>query len=127
MTGPPSTHTGSRELSRFVDAVRREYRQRPPFDELSDGARLANTTRVVACQVLEELPAAQRCAIAAGLHDLDRVALLRDPDEIFQAAENPADVVFDLICEVCWQQLVEEPAIRVEDEIRSILTEVEAR
>jgi hypothetical protein len=109
-------------LRRFVSDVRSEYWSRGPFDQFLGGARQPNTVRLVAGQVLEDLPAPHRVALVGELLCLEELELIRDLDRIFRFADSVGAVVFDLACEVCWQILVSDVEIRIEDEIRAALT-----
>lgn len=111
------------KLSGLIETVRHEYWRRPLFDELEDGLRQANTSRVVICQMLERRSPAEQQAIVADVYRLDGLDLLVDPAEIFSTAATTGEILFDLICEVCWQALAADLSIRVEDEVRSTLTD----
>jgi len=116
-------HTAGRELSRFIDLVKSEYWQRSAFDDYADGMRQVNTSRVVTCQLLEGLSELRRATVVADLGLLNDPQLLRDPAEFLNAATTPSEILFDLVCECCWQELMRDLGIRVEDEIRSALAE----
>ena len=116
----------SENLLRFSEAVRTEYLRRQPYDDYSGGLRQTNTVRVVACQVLEQLPREEQLAVVWDLYTLDSVELLRDdPRDVFEASDSVGNHIFDLACEVVWQMLMRDIEIRVEDEIRTALAEVD--
>jgi hypothetical protein len=121
-----SAHSGlqGENLRRLTDAVRAEYWRRGPYEVYAGGLLQPNTVRVVACQVLDALPAAAQLAIVEDLYTLDSIELVRgDPGEVFAASDSVRSHIFDLACEVVWQTLVADIGVRVEDEIREALAE----
>jgi hypothetical protein len=113
-----------RRLLDYIEAVRREYVRRRPYDDLSGGLRQTNTIRLVAAEIFEDLSGEQKLAVICDAYALDSHEFLReDPREIFQASDTIANHLFDLVCEVAWQVLVSDIELRIEDEIRMALAE----
>lgn len=106
------------DLRAFIEAVREEYRRREPYEEYLGGVRQPNTVRLVAGQVLEEMAPDRQAALTGDLLRLESLSLFRELDEVFEASDSVGALVFDLACEVCWQLLVSDVEIRIEDEIR---------
>jgi len=117
------TRIGAGPLVNLIDEVRAEYWRRPAYDEYGDHIRQANAVRVVAGEILEGRSAADRVKILADLQGSEELRLACHPAEVFGTASTANEVLFDLICEVCWQILMRDLEIRIEDEIRSALAE----
>jgi hypothetical protein len=112
---------GSR-LVGFIAAVRAEYLARKPYEELREDFRQVNSVRVVTLELFERLATAEQLGVIEDLlcHN-GEVILVRSHAEIFRTADSPGTYIADVVCEVVWQALMREPAIRVEDEIREAL------
>jgi hypothetical protein len=110
-----------RELAGFVESVRLEYWRRERYEEHPGGVRQPNSVRVVAGQILEDLGPVRRSAVVAELLELESVELVSDLDAVFRASDSVGTMVFDLVCEVCWQLLVADLEVRIEDEVRAAL------
>ena len=119
----PSIEFCDAGLASFVEDVRSEYWRRAAYDEYRDGLRQANTCRVVACQVLEDRSRSELLDILAGVFGLDGCEFIATPVEAFETSFTPSELLVDLICEVCWQVLMQDVSVRVEDEVRLALAE----
>ena len=118
----PSLSTTGRYLRDFVEEVRDEYWCREAFEDLG-GVRQPNTVRLVAGQVLEAMAPSRQSGLMGDLLGLESMALVREPEEVLQAADSIGAMLFDLACEACWQFLVADVELRVEDEIRAALVQ----
>jgi hypothetical protein len=111
-----------RHLLLYLEAVRREYLAREPYEDFSGGLRQINTIRLVAGETLEGLAREERLAVICDVYELDSHEFLRDdPREIFHASDTVSNHLFDLVCELAWQELVSDTELRIEDEIRIAL------
>jgi hypothetical protein len=118
-----SLSTAGWHLRDFAQEVQEEYWGRGPFEEYLEGVRQPNTVRLVAGQVLEAMTAHQQAAVMGDLLRLESIALVREPEEVLQAADSVGAMLFDLACEACWQILVSDVELRIEDEIRAALAQ----
>lgn len=118
----PSLSRTGWHLRDFAREVREEYWGRGPFEEYLEGVRQPNTVRLVAGQVLEAMAPDRQTAVMGDLLRLESMALIREPEEVLQAADSVGDMLFDLACEACWQILVADIELRIEDEVRGALT-----
>jgi hypothetical protein len=113
-----------RHLLHYLGAVRREYLARDPYDDFSGGLRQTNTIRLVAGEVFGGLSREEQLAVISDVYELDSRQFLReDPREIFQASDTVSNHLFDVVCELAWQELVSDTELRIEDEIRIALAE----
>jgi hypothetical protein len=121
---PLRSRISDSQLAIFIDAARVEYLRRKPYDDLAGGLRRVNTLRLVAGEVFEGMPHDEQLAVVSDTYRLDADRLLRDrPEEVFEASDSIASHIFDLVCEVAWQELVGDISLRIEDEIRQALAE----
>jgi hypothetical protein len=111
-----------RHLLLYLEAVRREYLAREPYDDFSGGLRQTNTIRLVAGEIFGDLSRGEQLAVICDVYELDSHEFLRnDPREIFQASDTVSNHLFDVVCELAWQELVSDTELRIEDEIRMAL------
>lgn len=111
-----------RHLLLYLEVVRREYLAREPYEDFSGGLRQTNTIRLVAGEIFGDLSREEQLAVICDVYELDSHELLRDdPREIFQASDTVSNHLFDLVCELAWQELVSDTELRIEDEIRMAL------
>lgn len=114
------TEVEGQSLLALIDAVRRTFLARDPYEQRPSGRRLANSVRLVTVETFDGLSRREQVAVVEDLLFGDQeVEFLRDPQAIFHASDSPASHAVDLVCEVVWQALMREPEIRIEDEIRA--------
>ncbi len=113
---------GSNLLS-FIAAVRVSFLARHSYEEASDGCRRPNSVRRVTVELFDDLSRYTQIAIIEDLlYGGQDVEFVRPPAAVFETADSPAAHIVDLVCEVVWQALMCEPEIRVQDEVRAVLT-----
>jgi hypothetical protein len=104
-------------VRRLVNEVRREFFARVPSCPES-------STRVVAIEVLDELSVEAQVAVAGDiLREDGSIALKREAEEIFAVSDTPQAVLVDLICEVVCQELLSDPVVLIENEMREARSE----
>lgn len=104
-------------VRRLVDEVRREFFARVPSCPDS-------FTRVVTIEVLDDLSVDAQVAVAGDiLREEGSLALKREAEEIFATADTPQAVLVDLICEVVCQELLNDPVVLIENEMREARSE----
>jgi len=114
-----ATRAEGDHLDRLIQEVKREFFARSASTSFEGGFREANTLRVVAVEVLEGLALEAQIATLSDLFLRNECLVLRrDAADIFVTADSPAGVLTDLVCEVVWQLLIEDPLIQMEDEAR---------
>jgi hypothetical protein len=108
-------------LRRFIDEVRREFFARRAR-EVGDGYQQINSARVVTIEVYDDLSVDAQAAIAADVvRAKDEIVLIRNPEEVFTRSDTPQAYIADLICEVVYQELMDDPSVVMEDESREAL------
>ncbi len=110
-------------LRRLVREVRREFFTRGA-EEIGDGYRQVNSARVVTIEVYDRLSIDAQIAIAADLMRAnEEVVLRRDAEEVFTRSDTARACIADLICEVVYQELMDDPLVMMENENREALSE----
>jgi hypothetical protein len=110
-------------LQRLVDEVRREFFDRRAR-EVGTNYEQVNSVRLVTIEVYDRLAAEAQAAIASDIVcSQDEIALVRDPADIFRRSDTPQAHIADLICEIVYQQLLNEPAVAMENEYRETQTD----
>jgi len=108
-------------LQRLVDEVRSEFFARNALD-VGPGYEQVNSARVVAIEVYDRLSVDAQVAIAAELVRANEEVLLeREALEIFTTSDSPRSHIADLICEVVYQELMDDPLVLMENETREAL------
>jgi hypothetical protein len=134
-TGQPTTKDGTAmcdpdglhapegtDLERLIAEVRRRFLACPAYEEFDEGLRQVNSLRVVALEVYDDLSVDAQLAVIADLISRNReLKLHRLPAEVFIASDSPMAYITDVVCEVIWQSLIDDPSIRMEDEAREAI------
>lgn len=108
-----------RHLCRLIDEVRREFFGRRPIIVFDGGMRQVNSVRVVTLDVFDSLSLDARLAVVRDLLSRNELFVIERAGEcVFQASDTPSSHITDLVCEVVWQTLRDEPLVRIEDEER---------
>jgi hypothetical protein len=108
-------------LRSFIDEVRCEFFARRAR-EVGHGYQQVNSTRVVTIEVYDDLSVDAQAAIAADVvRAKDEIVLIRNAEEVFTSSDTPQAYIADLICEVVYQELMDDPSVVIEDESRKAL------
>jgi hypothetical protein len=108
-------------VRRLVEEVRREFFARNA-EEFSHGYQLVNSARVVAIEVYDRLSADAQVAIIADLMQADeQYVLQRNTGDIYARADTAQAHITDLVCELVYDQLMDDPLVVMENESREAL------
>jgi hypothetical protein len=111
-------------LRRLVAEVRHVFFSRSAARTIGESCRHINSISVVANEVYEGLSIDAQVAIAADvMRATDDIVLERDSQDIVSCSDSARSFVADLICEIVYQQLMNDPLVVAEEESRQALAE----
>jgi hypothetical protein len=110
-------------LTRLVDEVYREF-----FDRraraIGEGCLHVNSVRVATVEIYSRLSIDAQVAVMVDLmRTTDEVLFDRSSAEIFDCSDTLHTHITDLVCEVVCQELMNDPAVAMENESRETLLE----
>ena len=109
------------DLRLLIKEVRREFFARAACETFGDTQQI-NSVRVVAIEVFDGLSVEAQLAVVADLVRVDQEPILhRSTEDIFAASDSPLAFIADLVCEVVWQVLMDDPVVPMENEEREPL------
>jgi hypothetical protein len=115
------TYVEGASLTELILGVRDEFLARLPYE--LDETRRPNSVRLVTLDVFEGKTPDEQLDVLRDLLDSNpRLILARRDEDIFAYADTPAAYLTDLVCEVVWQVLARDEAIREEDGRRLVLS-----
>jgi hypothetical protein len=110
-------------LRRFIDEVRCEFFGRLAR-EVGHAYQQINSARVVTIEVYDALSVDAQAAIAADVvRAKDEIVVVRNAEDVFARSDTPQAYIADLICEVVYQELMDDPSVAMEDESREALSD----
>jgi hypothetical protein len=110
-------------LRRLIDEVRHEFFARSA-QKIGDGYCQVNSARIVTIEVYVGLSVDAQIAIVTDImRASDEIVFDRDAEDIFSRSDTPQAHITDLICEVVYQELMDDPQVIMEDESREALSE----
>jgi hypothetical protein len=116
-----ANHSRGENLQRLVREVRQEFFARDAR-ESGRGYQQINSTRVVTIEVYDRLSVDAQIAVAEDLmRASDEVLLHRSAEEVFSRSDTPQACIADLICELVYQELMDDPLVIMENEARESL------
>ncbi len=125
MFDPDAVHEFQGEsLRRLVEEVRRVFFSRSAARTISESCRHINSISVVANEVYEGLSIDAQVAIAVDvMRASEDIVLERDSEDIVSSSDTARSFVADLICEIVYQELMNDPLVVAEEESRQALCE----
>jgi hypothetical protein len=116
-------HLQGEHLLRLVQQVRNEFFLRAPRD-VGNGYEQINSARVVTVEVYGRLSVDAQVAILADvMRSNEELTFDRNPEAIFATSDTPQTFITDLLCELVYQQLMDEPRVAFEEAAREALAE----
>jgi uncharacterized membrane protein len=111
-------------LRRLIEEVRRVFFMRSASRQIGETCSHINSISVVAIEVYEALSTDARLAIVADvMRAAEDVVLERDSEEIVSCSDTARSFIADLLCEIVYQDLMNDPLVMAEEESRQALTE----
>jgi hypothetical protein len=112
-------------LRRLVNEVRREFFARSA-QGIRDRPRRINSARIVATEVYDGLSINAQAAITADvLLANEQIVLERDGVDIVSCADTARSFVADVVCEIVYQELMNDPVVVMEDESREAMFDLD--
>jgi hypothetical protein len=110
-------------LRRLVQEARNEFFLRSPR-KVGGGYEQINSARIVIVEVYSRLSIDAQVAIVSDvMRASEELVLDRNPDAIFATSDTPQAFITDLLCELIYQQLMDEPLVAFEEAAREALSD----
>lgn len=117
-----ANHLQGKNLRRLIEEVRKEFFARSAGEIDDDGDGQVNFLRVVIIEVYADLSTDARIAVLADvMRATEEIVFDRGAKDIYSRSDTLQAHITDFICEIVYQELMNDPAVMIESENREAL------